>query len=97
MSCTEIIHNGGNDMQSTCRKNNEELPFKCRWVCVSLIGGSLALVVIYSLYYVSYISIEMAIGLAMGLFVLIAIYESFLFFRLTMFMSGKINKNIESP
>ena len=83
-------------MQSTCNKNSE-LPFKCRWVCVSLIGGSLALVIIYSLYYISYISIETAIGLAMGLFVLIAIYESFLFFRLTMFMSGKINKDIESP
>ena len=83
-------------MQSKCKKNSE-LPFKCRWVCVSLIGGSLALVVIYSLYYVSYISIETAIGLAMGIFVLIAIYESYLFFRLTMFMSGKINKNIESP
>ena len=95
MSCMDIIHNGDCFMKNTCKKNSE-LPFKCRWVCVSLIGGSLALVVIYSLYYVSYISIETAIGLAMGIFVLIAIYESYLFFRLTLHMSGKINKNIES-
>ncbi len=55
-----------------------KLPFKCRALCVSLAGASALLIVDYLLYYIGYISAEAAIWVAIGVFVLAAIYESFL-------------------
>lgn len=82
-------------MQNTCNKNSE-LPFKCHWVCVPLIGGSLILAFIFYLFYVGYIAIDTAIWISMGVFMIIAIYESFLFFSLTKFMGNEVNKNTRS-
>jgi len=81
-------------MQNVC-KNSRHLPYKCRWVCVSLIGGSLTMALIFYISYLGYISIETAIWVSMGFFIIIAIYESFLIFSLTRFMSREINKNTE--
>jgi hypothetical protein len=81
-------------MQNTCKKNRQ-LPYKCRWVCVSLIGGSLTMVFIFYISYLGYISTKTAIWVSMGFFILIAVYESFLIFSLTRHMSGEINKNTE--
>ncbi len=81
-------------MQNAC-KSNRQLPYKCRWVCVSLIGGSLTMALIFFISYLGYISTEAAIWVSMGFFILLAIYESFLIFSLTRFMSREINKNTE--
>ncbi len=81
-------------MKNTCN-NNSELPFKCRWVCVSLIGGSIILAFVFYLFHAGYITIDTAIWVSMGVFILIAIYESFLFFSLTKFMGNKVTKNTE--
>ncbi len=81
-------------MQNAC-KNNRQLPYKCRWVCVSLIGGSLTMALIFFISYLGYISTETAIWVSMSFFILLAIYESFLIFSLTRFMSREINKNTE--
>ncbi len=64
-------------MQNTTT-NKSKLPFKCRALCVSLIGASLLLILDFLLYYTGYISTEAAIWVATGVFVLAAIYESFL-------------------
>ncbi len=69
-------------MQDSC-KDNGQLPFKCRLLCVSLIGGSITLVMIFLIYYLNYISVETAIGIAMAVFMLLAIYESFLLSSIT--------------
>ncbi|MCW9015119.1 MAG: hypothetical protein OQL06_15235 [Gammaproteobacteria bacterium] len=63
-------------LDTFAKKTN--LPFNCRMLCVSLIGGSLALVIIFLFFYMDYISIEVAIGISMGLFVMLGLYESFL-------------------
>jgi len=81
-------------MQNIC-KNNRQLPYKCRWVCVSLIGGSLTLALIFFISYLGYISTETAIWASMGFFIMIAIYECFLIFSLTRFMSSEVNKHTE--
>jgi len=51
---------------------------------------------IFYLFYVGYISIDAAIWVSMSVFIMIAIYESFLFFSLTKFMGKEVNKNTES-
>jgi len=79
-------------MQNSC-KRNRKLPYKCQWVCVSLVGGSLILAFIFFISYLGYISTETAIWVSMGFFIIIAIYESFLIFSLTRFMSNELNKN----
>ena len=79
-------------MQNTYT-DKSQLPFKCRMLCVSLIGGSLALVFIFSIYYMGYISIEAAIWVSMGLFITLAIYESFLLSLVTKHMIKETNKN----
>jgi len=84
-------------MHNTCRnicKENSEIPFKCRMICVSLIGGSLTLAFIFFIYYLEYISIETAIWVSMSVFIILAIYESILFSLLTRHM---INKKIDKP
>ena len=77
-------------MQNT---DKSQLPFKCRMLCVSLIGGSLTLVFIFSIYYMGYISIEAAIWVSMGFFIILAIYESFLLSLVTKHMIKETNKN----
>ena len=79
-------------MKNTCT-DNSQLPFKCRMVCVSLIGGSMALVFIFLIYYMGYISIEAAIWISMGLFIILAFYESLLLSFITRHMIKGINNN----
>jgi len=79
-------------MKNTCT-NNSQLPFKCCMVCVSLIGGSMALVFIFLIYYMGYISTEAAIWVSMGLFIILAFYESFLLSSITRHMIKGINNN----
>jgi hypothetical protein len=81
-------------MQSTTAKNSK-LPFKCRMVCVSLVGGSLSLVLIYIVYYMGYISTEAALWAAAGVFILVALYESFLLSLITRHMLNSLNENSE--
>ena len=64
-------------MQSAAARNRN-LPFKCRMVCVSLVGGTLLIALIYIIYYMGYISIEAAMWAGGGVFIAAAIYESFL-------------------
>jgi hypothetical protein len=71
----------------------KQLPFKCRAACVSLIGGSLILSFIFFIYYLGYISIETTIGVSMGVFIILAIYESYLLSSLTRHMMKDMNKN----
>ena len=79
-------------MENTCSKNSK-IPFKCRMVCVSLIGGSLVLVLIFLIYYMGHISIETAIWISGAVFFSLAIYESFLLSLLTRNMINRVNKN----
>ena len=74
---------------------NSKLPFKCRMLVVSLAGASLMLIIILLLSYMGYISTEVAIYAAVGVFVAAAIYESFLFFLITRHMLNTVNKNSE--
>ena len=79
-------------MEDTCSKNIK-LPFKCRMLCVSLIGGSLVLAFIFLIYYLGYISIETAIWVSMGIFITLAIYESILLSLITVNMIKRLNNN----
>jgi len=78
-------------MPNTTIQNND-LPFKCRMVCVSLVFGSLILVLIWSLNYMGFISIESAIWASMVVFIAAAIYESFLLTSITKHMMNSISK-----
>ena len=85
-------------MPNTCKcKKYNNLPYKCRMICVSLIGGSLTLAFIFFIYYLEYISIETAIWISAGVFILLAIYESVLFSLLTRHMINMVNKNTDKP
>jgi uncharacterized RDD family membrane protein YckC len=79
-------------MKSICLKKTT-LPFKCRMLCVSLIGGSVVLAVIFLIYYLGAISIETAIGISFGVFILLALYESFLLSLIT----GHMIKGMSKP
>jgi hypothetical protein len=72
---------------------NRKLPFNCSALCVSLVGGSLMLAVIWSLSYVGYISAEVAIWTTMVVFFIAAIYESFLLSLMARHMLGGVNKS----
>ncbi len=74
---------------------SSKLPFKCRMVCVSLIGGTLILMLIIFLYYMDFISPEAALWAAAGVFVMAAIYESFLLSLIAKYMLNSVNKNPE--
>lgn len=71
---------------------NKKLPYSCTVLCVSLIGASLILILIYTLYSMAYISGESAIWAAIGVFVVAASYESFLVFIMTRHMINKVSK-----
>ena len=74
---------------------SRKLPFKCRMLCVSLATASLLLVIIFSLYYVDYISTEVAIWATVAVFVVAAIYESFLLSLVARYMLNSVNENSE--
>lgn len=79
-------------MQNTTIQRSK-LPFKCRVLCVSLVGGSLMLIVDYSLYYMGYISTEAALWAAAGIFVIAAIYESFLLSLVAIHMLNRLKED----
>lgn len=70
---------------------SSRLPFKCRMVCVSLVGGTLLIALIYIIYYLGYITIEAAMWAAGGVFVAAAIYETFLMSLITRHMLKSVN------
>jgi len=81
-------------MQNTTVKNSK-LPFKCPMLCISLVVGSLALALIYVIYYMGYISTETALWAAAGVFIVAALYESFLLSLITRHMLNSVNENSE--
>jgi len=60
-------------------------------VCVSLVGGTLLIALIYIIYYLGYITIEAAMWAAGGVFVAAAIYETFLMSLITRHMLKSVN------
>lgn len=80
------------NMQNTTTQNSK-LPFKCRMLCVSLAGASLILTLIFLLHYMNYLSTETAIWAAAGVFIVAAIYESFLVSIVTRHMINRLNEN----
>ena len=76
--------------------NNSKLPFKCRMTCLSLVGGSLVLAIIYIVFYMGYISAVAALWAAGGVFVLAALYESCLLSLIARQMLNKLNKNSDT-
>ena len=72
---------------------NSKLPFKCRMVCISLIVGSLMLVLVYIVYYLGLISTETAIWAAAIVFILAALYESFLLSLITRHMLNSVKSH----
>ena len=73
--------------------SNAKLPFSCRMLCVSLVGATILLVLIASLYYLDYLSIEAAAWAAVGVFFAAAIYETFLLSMVARYMLNKFDKN----
>lgn len=72
-------------MQNTTTQNSK-LPFSCSILCVSL--ASLAIVVliltpVLSLYRMGYISTEVTVWVATGIFVVAAIFGSYMLFLIT--------------
>jgi len=78
-----------------CTAQNRKLPFKCRMLCVSLAIASILLTVIVSLYYMNYISMDVAIWATVGVFVAAAVYESFLLSLVVRHMLKSIDDNTE--
>lgn len=72
---------------------NRKLPFKCRMLCVSLVGGSLILALVFLLYYMGYIAAEAAIWIATGVFIVAAIYESFLLTLIARYMVNSVKED----
>ncbi len=83
-------------MEDMCTKNGK-LPFKCRALCISLAGASALLIIDFILYYQNYISTESAIWIATAIFVLAAIYESFLLSVITRHMIKRLNQDANEP
>jgi len=81
-------------MQNTTAQISK-LPFGCRMLCVSFVGGSLLIALIILLYYLGYISSLVALWAAAIVFVLAALYETFLFFLITRHMLNRVSENSE--
>lgn len=81
-------------MQNSTRKNST-LPFSCPMLCVSLVGATVLLMVIFTLYYAAYISMEVAIWASVGVFVVAAFYELFLLSLVARFMLKSVHENPE--
>jgi len=77
--------------------SSSKLPFKCRALCVSLAGASLLLIVDFLLYFLGYLSAEVAVWVATAVFLLAAIYESFLLSVVTKHMMNKLNQDVIEP
>ena len=87
------INTKGYTYMENMATQNSKLPFKCRALCVSLAGASLLLILDFLLYYMGYISAEAAIWTATGVFVVAAIYESFLLSLITKHMLKGVKEN----
>jgi len=83
-------------MQSAAAKSSN-LPYKCRMVCVSLVGGSTLLVLIYIILYLGFISIEAAMWAWGGVFVAAAIYETCLMSIITRHMLNRVSNKSKEP
>jgi len=66
-------------------------------VCVSLIGGSLLIVLIYISYYFGYLSIEAAILAVGAVFIAAAVYETLLVYLITRHMLNSVGKKSDEP
>lgn len=77
------------------KNQNNNLPFKCRVLCVSLAGASLMLILDFLLHYVGYISTKAAMWAAAGIFLVAAIYESFLLSLVVKYMFNSLKKDTE--
>ena len=69
---------------------NNKLPFKCRALCISLAGASFMLTLDFVLHYIGYISAETAMWTAAGIFLVAAIYESFLLSLVVKYMFNSL-------
>jgi hypothetical protein len=74
---------------------SSKLPFNCRMLCVSLAVASFLLAIIISLYYLNYISTEIAMWATVSVFVAAAIYESFLLSLVARYMFKSANESLE--
>lgn len=79
-------------MQDSTYKNSR-LPFSCPMLCVSLAGATALLLIIFLLYYATYIPMEVAIWASLGVFVIAAFYELFLLSLVARFMLKSVHKN----
>jgi len=82
---------GVRQMQNTTIKNNKP-PFNCYMLCVSLIGASVLLILIFLLYFMDLISTEVAIWSSMSVFFLAAFYEMFLVSLVTLHSLKSFNE-----
>lgn len=64
-------------------------------LCVSLAGATALLLIIFLLYYATYISMEVAIWASLGVFVIAAFYELFLLSLVARFMLKSVHRNSE--
>lgn len=71
--------------------HRHKLPFKSRLLSLSLAGATLLLIIIYLLRRMDYLSTEVAIWAAVGVFIAAAIYESFMFSLITRHMMKGLN------
>lgn len=79
-------------MQHTVMQR-KRLPFKTSALVVSLCGASILLALDVYLYYIDYISAEVAMWAATGIFVVAASYESFLLSLVAKFMFKSLKKD----
>jgi hypothetical protein len=79
------------------RPQQEKLPFRCRVLCLSLLGATLLLLLDYYLYAAGYLSMLVAIWLATAVFVLAALYESFLLSLVVKHMFKSLRGNDKPP
>ena len=87
------IHFVGDTYMQNDAAKNSKLPFRCPILCVSLVGGSLLLALIYIVYYMGYISTDAALWAAAGVFIVAVLYESFLLSLITRHMINRVNEN----
>ena len=82
-------------MQNTTTKNSK-LPFNCYMLCVSLVGASIMLILIFLFYFMDLISTEVAIWTSVSVFFLAAIYEIFLVSLVTIHSLKSFNEKSSS-
>jgi len=82
-------------MQNTTTKNSKP-PFNCYMLCVSLVGASVMLIVIFLFYFMDLISTEVAIWASVSVFFLAAIYEMFLVTLFTIHWLKSFNEKSSS-